>query len=182
MGNPATVSRPMIAFWPLALLACVVTLSSCGERSAADVGVTVSRGSSENTLTKEELSFLLALNASEQASIRDLHAELEDWDFQPHHLEESLRDFVAAKEISLSRQTSSDFRALTTEEADELLDTFTAADDPDYFLSLTEAGVSKWELEDWDITPRRVQSIMFAPHPRGVPSEFRGDATVLKNQ
>ncbi len=168
MGIAATLSRAMIAFWPLALLAVVVTLTSCGERSAADVGVIGSRVSSENTLTKKELSFLLALNASERASIRDLLAELEDWDFQPHQLEESLRDFVAAKEISLSRQTSSDFRALTTEETNELLDTFATVDDSDYFRSLTEAGFSKWELEDWDITPRRVRSIMFAPHPRGV--------------
>ena len=169
-------NRPTITFRAIALLTFIVTLAASGfyetdgkvENSAADVDVFGSHMSRDKTLTKNELSFLVTLNASEEASITELLSELEDWTTQPHQLKEVLREFVVAKEIGLSRRTSSGCENLTAVETDELLATFTTVDDPDYFLFLTAAGFSRWEIEDWGITTKRSRFLMFASDPHGV--------------
>ncbi|MCZ6616848.1 MAG: hypothetical protein O7E57_01850, partial [Gammaproteobacteria bacterium] len=96
----AATSRPKIAFRAIASLVVVMTLAACGvEDSAAGVTVSGNQTSLDATLTKNELSFLLTLNASEQAGITELFSELKGWDFQPHQLLEVLRDSVVAEEI-----------------------------------------------------------------------------------
>lgn len=83
-----------------------------------------------------------------------------------------LRTGAYRVEIGLSKRTLSGDRVLTAEETDALLATFPKVDDPGYFLFLTDAGISKWKIENWDITESRAQAIMFAPHP----GETEGDA------
>ena len=77
-----------------------------------------------------------------------------------------MSDFVAAREIGLSKRSASGSEILTAEETDELLATFTHVDDPGYFLFLTDAGISKWKIADWDwdMKENRTQAIMFASH------------------
>ncbi|MCH8141448.1 MAG: hypothetical protein IH908_07620 [Proteobacteria bacterium] len=179
-------NRPSITFRAIALLISIVTLAASGfyetgsevENSAVDIEVFESYVSLDKTLTKNELSFLVNLNASEEAGITELLSELEDWTIQPHQLKEVLREFVLAKEIGLSRRTSSGFENLNADETDELLATFTTVDDPGYFLFLTAAGFSRWEIEDWGITAKRSRFLMFASDPRSVrvSGETRGGA------
>ena len=175
----SAIKGPIIVFRAIAMLTVVATLAACefsqattpvAKDSTAAVEAIESRH--DNALTRNELSFLLTLNASERADITELLAELADWDFQRHQLEEVLRDLVVADEIGLSKRTLSGDRVLTAEETDALLATFPKVDDPGYFLFLTDAGISKWKIENWDITESRAQAIMFAPHS----GETEGDA------
>jgi len=170
----SAIKGPIIVVRAIAMLTVVATLAACefsqatapvAKNSTAAVEAIESRH--DNVLTRNELSFLLTLNASEQADITELLAELADWGFQQYQLEEVLRDLVVAEEIGLSKRTLSGDRVLTAEETDALLATFTKLDDPGYFLFLTDAGISKWKVENWDITESRAQAIMFAPHPGG---------------
>ncbi len=112
------------------------------------------------TITKNEVKFLVALNASEESSIKELFDDLGRWDYSLTDVSEIIEGLLLDGTLGLYRRSASSIQGIPLEQAINTVRKLNREND--VFLFLTAPGFQRWEVDDWGITTKRARYLMFS--------------------
>lgn len=114
------------------------------------------------SISHQDIHFLIALSASEGALLQEIIWEFERWKCQKEDVLVILKNLVKDGTVSLCKPiANSDFSDLTLEETLQAIATWDRLKRIDLMLFLTESGQNRWEIDDWGISTKRAHHLMF---------------------
>jgi len=114
------------------------------------------------SISQQDIQFLVALMASEESILNEIVWEFEKWDCQKEDVLSIFKDLVQNGTILLYEPVGGDCSDLTKEEALEAIGTWNDLSRKDLFLFLTDSGEKRWEMDDWGISTERARHLMFS--------------------
>jgi len=113
------------------------------------------------TISESEVFFLVALSASEESSLKELRWDLEKWNCDNIDVTKVIKSLINDGTLLLTERIEDDFHDYSKNKSIELSETWATTESMNTVLYLTEAGYSRWETDDWGITTKRAQHLMF---------------------
>lgn len=112
-------------------------------------------------LSKQDIQFLLALNASEVSKFNELALELQSWESSPREVLLAVRELINDDTLLFTRCNGSDYSDMTKEQSESLADDWENLTHPDIAVFLTKSGEFRWQANDWGISTERAKHLMF---------------------
>jgi len=116
----------------------------------------------DTVLTKSDKRFLVALLASEEASVAELKSEFDAWSVKTEEIQEILVGLVKDGTIGVTNLINEKFNDFTQDESLALADNWSEFVTLPYQLFLTDLGYKHWDEDDWGITSRRAKFLIFS--------------------
>lgn len=113
-------------------------------------------------IIEQEAYFLVALNASEESSLLELRRDFERWDISSIDVTTVLKSLVNDGIILLSEREGNNFNDYSAKESLKIVEAWNTSESWNTILYLTEAGCWRWEVEDWGITTKRAEHLVFS--------------------
>ena len=113
------------------------------------------------TISESEVFFLVALSASEESSLKELRWDLEKWDCADIDVTKVIKSLINDGTLLLAERIEFDFQYYSKNESITLSETWATTESMSTVLYLTDAGSRRWEIDDWGITTKRAQHLMF---------------------
>tara|TARA_B100000446_G_scaffold39961_1_gene35605 strand:+ start:7472 stop:7855 length:384 start_codon:yes stop_codon:yes gene_type:complete len=115
------------------------------------------------SISHQDIHFLIALSASEESILQEIVWEFERWECQKEDVLVILNSLVKDGTVLLCKPiANSDFLDLTKEETLQAISTWDGLFRKDLMLFLTESGEKRWEVDDWGISTKRARHLMFS--------------------
>jgi hypothetical protein len=118
-------------------------------------------------ISDQDISYLIALAASEESKLIEIQWEFAKWDCDKNIVLVLLRSLINDGTILLSKPDGEKFNDLDKEKALLVCATWDSLQRKDLILFLTSVGDERWEKDDWDITTKRAKHLMFNNQKRG---------------
>lgn len=112
------------------------------------------------SIIKSDINFLIALNASEEASLCEFIMDLERWHFKKEIVLQCLSSLIEEDTLALTLLNNKQFDDLSKEDALQVVSTWETLHANDLILFLTESGQERWETDDWGIDRDRAEKLM----------------------
>ena len=113
------------------------------------------------TITEQDAYFLVALNASEEASIVELKWDFAKWDHASIDVAQVIEALIADGTILFTERDGDIYRDYSVSESYEIAKSWKVNESMNTVLFLTEAGESRWKTDDWGISSERAKHLMF---------------------
>ena len=113
-------------------------------------------------LTLNDLHFLVALLASEEAPVAELKSEFDAWGVKAELIQEVLEGLMNDGTIGITNLVEKEFKDFSLEEGLVLTRNWLKFVASPYQLFLTDSGFSRWDVDDWGITIRRAKFLVFS--------------------
>ncbi len=123
------------------------------------------------SISQNDINFLLVLNASEESILSELALEFRRWNCDTDVILQRLKELIKDETIGISRREGSTFGDLPMSEAIEAIKTWNFVQESSLMMFLTEAGKTRWKTYDWGISTKRAKYLMFTIGPVG-PERF----------
>lgn len=116
----------------------------------------------KESISLNEIEFLLFTLASEESILVELHWEFEKWGCVKTDVIFSLSKNIEAGNLLISKPTGESFTDLSIDLSVALVSNWEKLDTNDYILLLTNNGEKRWEQDDFGIATKRAQHLMFS--------------------
>ena len=113
-------------------------------------------------LDSNDISFLVALLASEESNVNGLKNELEPWGCNQNQVLPILTSLISDGTIGVTKSDNDEFIDFETKKSLNLLNNWQEFIHSEYQLYLTDEGYKRWDTDDWGITTKRAQYLMFS--------------------
>ena len=113
-------------------------------------------------LSSNDIHFLVALLASEEAPVTELKSEFDAGGVKTETIQEALVCLVSDGTIDVTNLVCGEFKDFSLEEALALIGNWLEFVDSSYQLFLTDPGYKRWEVDDWGITTDRAKFLIFS--------------------
>ncbi len=117
-------------------------------------------------IIKNDIFFLVALNASEESSIIQLQEDLYRWTFNESDVEEVISTLIEEGVLLFSEYSMDNFGDYTAKNSLQVAQKWKSLESNSLILFLTEKGWSRWDEDDWGITTKRARYLMFSNQQR----------------
>ena len=117
-------------------------------------------------INKNDIYFLVALNASEESSIVQLQEDLCRWAYEESDVLEVLSSLVKEGILLFSEYSMDNCEDYTAKESLQFAQEWNAIKSNSLVLFLTDKGLSRWGEDDWGITIKRARYLMFSNQQR----------------
>lgn len=121
------------------------------------------------SIDKNDIYFLVALNGSEESSIVELQEDLSRWTYTESDVVEVISSLIQDGVLLFSEYSEDSFQDHIAEESLRLAREWKSVKSNSLILFLTDTGWSRWDEDDWGITTERARYLMFSNQQR-VPS------------
>lgn len=115
------------------------------------------------SISKQDISYLIAVNASEQSRLNEIVIEFEKWECKQEDCLKILQDLICDGTIELTRPVGDSFEDLGKEKSLSKVKTWNMLKTCEFIMFLTEKGEKRWESDDWGITEKRARHLLFSP-------------------
>ena len=116
--------------------------------------------------SKHDIYFLIALNASEESTLEEIVWESKKWKCEESLVLKVFRDLIQDGTVLLYELVDGECSDFPMEHCLKSVEVWAGLKRNDYMLFLTEAGEKRWEVDDWNITTKRAQELMFGGNGR----------------
>jgi hypothetical protein len=113
-------------------------------------------------LTSNDVHFLVALLASEEAQVSELKSDFEQWNIEKIQVQDVLVELVSDGTVGVTILEKEVFNDLDKNESLNLIKGWEHFIHSSYQLFLTDYGYKRWETDDWGITTKRAKHLMFS--------------------
>ncbi|MCG8087035.1 MAG: hypothetical protein AB2718_05530 [Candidatus Thiodiazotropha taylori] len=113
------------------------------------------------TISENEAFFLVAMNASEESSLKELRWEFERWICEGFNVTNIIKALINDGTLLLSEREEEGFHDYSKEDSLTLSESWSSSESWNTILYLTDAGYRRWETDDWGITTKRAQHLMY---------------------
>jgi hypothetical protein len=113
-------------------------------------------------LVSADIHFLVALLASEEAQVTELKSDFAQWQVADTQVQDVLAGLVNDGTIGVTILEKEVFNDLDTNESIALIKQWEFFVQSPYQLFLTDNGYQRWDTDDWGITTKRAQHLMFS--------------------
>ena len=113
-------------------------------------------------LVSADIHFLVALLASEEAQVTELKSDFAQWQVADTQVQDVLAGLVNDGTIGVTILEKEVFNDLDTNESIALIKQWEFFVQSPYQLFLTDNGYQRWDKDDWGITTKRAQHLMFS--------------------
>ena len=113
-------------------------------------------------LSLNDIHFLVALLASEEAPVTELKSEFDAWGVKAEIIQEVLAGLMNDGTIGISNLIEKEFKDFSLEEGLALIRNWLKFVASPYQLFLTDSGFTRWDVDDWGITSRRAKFLVFS--------------------
>ena len=114
------------------------------------------------TITEQDVYFLVALNASEESSVVELKWDFDKWDYGSIDIRTIIKSLISDGTILMSERENDSYKDYSITESCEIAEIWNKTESMNTIIFLTEAGESRWKTDDWGITPERAKCLMFS--------------------
>jgi hypothetical protein len=119
------------------------------------------------SISEQDISYLIALTASEESKLIEIQWEFEKWECDKTLVLERLKQLIVDGTILLSKPVGDSFNDLNKEQSLLACAAWKSLQRNDLILFLTSYGNKRWETDDWSITTTRAKHLMFSNQNRG---------------
>ena len=113
-------------------------------------------------LTLNEVHFLIALLASEEAPVQELETNLAQRHVKSNTIQNVLKSLIEDGTVGVTKLVNQAFYDYQKEESLLIICNWKLFIESPFQLFLTDAGYKRWEIDDWGITTIRAQELMFS--------------------
>lgn len=129
-------------------------------------------------LTLNEVHFLIALLASEEAPVQELETDLAQRHVKSDTIQNVLKSLIEDGTVGVTKLVNETFYDYQKDESLLFICNWKLFIESPFQLFLTDAGYKRWEVDDWGITTIRAQELMFSSGG----SNIRVQSTALPNK
>ena len=119
------------------------------------------------SISEQDISYLIALTASEESKLIEIQWEFEKWDCDKVFVLTLLKKLIVDGTILLSKTVSDKLNDLDKEQSLVVCATWESLQRNDLILFFTKSGNERWETDDWGITTKRAKHLMFSNQNSG---------------
>jgi hypothetical protein len=112
------------------------------------------------SLSTQDIHYLMALNASEESDLIEVARDFERWVCEKSEVLSILRGLIEDDTILVSKLVDMELEDLEKPEALALTNAWDRIRRNDLVLCLSESGIKRWETYDWGITRERARYLM----------------------
>jgi hypothetical protein len=112
-------------------------------------------------ISEQDIQFLIALAASEEAMLVEIVWEFEKWECGNEVVLKLLSGLIEDETILIYRHEAGETFDYSKSESLSLVSDWSSLDRKDHMLYLTDKGGKRWEMDDWGITTKRARHLMF---------------------
>jgi len=113
-------------------------------------------------LTLNEVHFLIALLASEEAPVQELETDLAQRHVKSDTIQNVLKSLIEDGTVGVTKLVNEAFYDYQKDESLLFICNWKLFIESPFQLFLTDAGYKRWEVDDWGITTIRAQELMFS--------------------
>jgi len=113
-------------------------------------------------LDSSDIYFLVALLASEESNVNGLKTELEPWGCNQAQVLPILTNLISDGTIGITKSENDESIDFETKESLNLLSNWQEFIHSGYQIYLTDEGYKRWNTDDWGITTKQAQYLMFS--------------------
>ena len=113
-------------------------------------------------LTLNDIQFLVALLASEESPVLELKTDLEAWNVDAKAVQGVLAGLVQDGTIGVNLLGCDVFSDFSLDEAMTLIKDWENFVGSPFQLFLTDLGYKRWDTDDWSISIKRANFLMFS--------------------
>jgi hypothetical protein len=113
-------------------------------------------------LTSNELHFLVALLASEEAPVQELETDLAQRHVKYDKIQNVLKSLIEDGTVGVTKLENEAFYDFQKDESLLFICNWKLFIQSPCLLFLTDAGYKRWEVHDWGITTIRAQELKFS--------------------
>ena len=113
-------------------------------------------------LTLNEVHFLIALLASEEAPVQELETDLSQRHVKSDTIQNVLKSLIEDGTVGVTKFENEAFYDFQKDESLLFICNWKLFVESPFQLFLTDAGYERWEVDDWGITTLRAQELMFS--------------------
>ena len=113
-------------------------------------------------LSLNDIHFLVALLASEEAPVTELKSEFDAWGVKAEIIQEVLAGLMNDGTIGITNLVEKEFKDFSLGEGLALTRNWLKFVASSYQLFLTDSGFTRWDEDDWGITTRRAKFLVFS--------------------
>ncbi|MGI1679261.1 MAG: hypothetical protein K6L75_11045 [Cellvibrionaceae bacterium] len=114
------------------------------------------------SISSNDIQFLVALNASEESRLQELYYEFEKWSCDKVLVLDKLRELIQDGTMLISKPVNDTFSDLTEKQSLAAVQKWEQLNTTELMLYLTEAGFARWESDDWGISTKRARHLMYS--------------------
>ncbi|WP_338517238.1 hypothetical protein [Alteromonas gracilis] len=118
-------------------------------------------------LTLNEIQFLVALLASEEANVQELEVDMFRRNVQPSLVQYVLKGLIEDGAVGITRLVGEEFHDFEKDDALTLICNWKQFVQLPLQLFLTDTGYKRWEVDDWGITTSRAMQLVFSNKGNG---------------
>lgn len=112
-------------------------------------------------LSDLDIRYLVALNASEEAVLNEFVWEFEKWQYDPVNVLKIIHGLIEDDTILLATLSDEMLEDLSKDDSLTTLNRWEDLKRNDLVLCLTEAGETRWDANNWGISAKRADELMF---------------------
>lgn len=113
-------------------------------------------------LTLNEIQFLVALFASEEANVQELEAGMLRRNVQPSLAQNTLKGLIEDGTVGITRLVGEEFHDFEKDDSLTVICNWKEFGQLPLQLFLTDTGYKRWEVDDWGITTSRARQLVFS--------------------
>lgn len=117
-------------------------------------------------IRKNDIYFLVALNASEESSIVQLQEDICRWSFNENDVVEVISTLIVEGVLLFSEFSMDKYEVYTTKGSHQFAQEWKSLKSNSLIIFLTDRGWSRWDEDDWGITTERARYLMFSNQQR----------------
>ena len=113
-------------------------------------------------LTLNEIQFLVALLASEEANVQELGTDMFRGNVQPSLVQNALKGLIEDDAVGITRLIDEEFHDFEKDDSLTVICNWKQFVQLPLQLFLTDTGYKRWEVDDWSITTSRARQLVFS--------------------
>lgn len=122
--------------------------------------MTLLRGNMES-LSALDITYLVALNASEESILNEFVWEFEKWKYDKAVVLRIIKELIEDDTILLAQLSDDMLEDLSKQDSLSHVISWEGLLRNDLILCLTESGETRWEANNWGISAKRADDLMF---------------------